>query len=102
VPGRLPASPRATRAVIDLLYSVGGCGDVVGSWDVTGQTDGLALRVRTREVFDSEPLAVEAAETMVKRVLPGGYEALSTTVAARAEGSSGWRGVAEVVAVSAG
>jgi len=38
---------------------------------------------------------------MVKRVVPAGYDAASTTVAARAEGSSGdrWRGIAEVVAV---
>ena len=62
------------------------------------------MRVRTRETFDSEPQAIEAAERMVKCVLPGGGESESSTVAARAVGRAGdrWRGAAEVVVAAAG
>ena len=105
MPGRrLPGSPRATRAMIDLLYAVGACDDAVGSWEVGGQPEGLVVRVRTPGTFDSEPPAIEAAEKMIKRVLPGGYETLSAIAAARAEGRAGdrWRGVAEMVVSASG
>lgn len=100
MPGRrLPGSPRATRAMIDLLYAVAACGDVVGSWEVSGQQEGVVVRVRTRETFDSEAIAGEAAQKMVKRVLPGGYETVSASAVARAEGRAAdrWHGLAEVV-----
>jgi hypothetical protein len=99
VPGRrMPGPPRATRAMIDLLYSIASCDDVVGSWELSGQPGGLLLRVRTREVVDSEQQAVEAAERMVKRILPGEYQAVSSTVVARVvPGADRWRGAAEVV-----
>jgi hypothetical protein len=97
----MPGSPRVTRAMIDLLYAVASCGEVVGSWEVSGQPGGLVVRARTRETFDSEPLATEAGEQMAKCVLPGGFEIGSSTVSARAEGHAGdrWRGVAELVVV---
>jgi hypothetical protein len=100
VPGRrMPGSPRATRAMVDLLYSIAACDDLVGSWELSGQPGGLLVRVRTRETFESEPQAIEAAERMVKCVVPGGDATESRTVAARAVGSAGdrWRGTAEAV-----
>ncbi len=100
MPRRRPSgSPRATRAMIDVLHALGSSGDVVGSWDLTGQADGLVLRMRSRELFASEADAIETAERMAKGVLPGGYDAVSTTTSGRSEGSSSerWRGVAEVV-----
>lgn len=100
MPGRrLPGSPRATRAMIDLLYAVAACGEGVGSWDVSGQQEGLVVRLRTRETFESEAIAAEAAQKMIKGVFPGGYETVSATAVARAEGSAAdrWRGLAEVV-----
>ena len=100
MPGRrTPGSPRVTRAMIDLLYTVGSCGDVVGSWEVSGQPGGLVVRARTRETFDSEQTATEVGEQVAKCVLPGGFEILSMTVGARSEGQAAdrWRGVAELV-----
>ena len=100
MPRRRPSgSPRAPRAMIDLLHALGSSGDLVGSWDLTGQADGLVLRMRSRELLASEADAIETAERMAKGVLPGGYDAASTTVSSRSEGSSGqrWRGIAEVV-----
>ena len=100
MPRRRPfGSSRAVRAMIDLLYAVAACGDVVGSWELTGQADGFVLRVRSREVFDEEVAAVEVAERMSKVVLPGGYDAVSTAVSGRREGSAigHWRGVVELV-----
>ena len=96
---RPPGSPRAVRAMIDLLYAVAACGDLVGSWELTSQADRFVLRVRSREVFDAEADAVEVGERMVKGLLPGGYDAVSTTTSGRAEGSTvtRWRGAAEVV-----
>jgi hypothetical protein len=105
VPGRrLPGSPRATRAMVDLLYSIAACDDLVGSWELSGQPGGLLVRVRTRESFESEPQAIEAAERMVKCVLPsGGGETESSNLVARAVGSTGdrWRGAAEVMVAGA-
>jgi hypothetical protein len=85
--------------MIDLLYSIASCDDLVGSWEVSGQPGGLLVRVRTRESFDSEPEAIEAAERMVKCILTGGEETESSTVAARALGRAAdrWRGAAEVL-----
>jgi hypothetical protein len=96
---RLPGAPRATRAMIDLLYAVAACGDLVGSWDVSGQQEGLVIRLRSRETFDSEATAAEAAQRMIKSVLPGGYETVSAVAGGRAEGRAAdrWRGLAEVV-----
>jgi len=90
--------------MIDLLYAVGSCTDIVGSWEVGGQADGLVVRLRTSGVHDAEAAAVEAAQQMVKSFLPGGYELLSTSAVARSEGRANdrWRGVAEVVVVAAG
>lgn len=111
MPGRRPpGSPRAnraaraTRAMIDLLYAVASCTDLVGSWEVSGQAEGLVVRLRCPELHDSEPSAAEQAQQMVKAFLPGGYEIVSTSAAARAEGRAGetWRGVAEVVLVALG
>lgn len=101
---RPSGSPRATRAMIDVLHALASSGDLVGSWDLTRQADGLALRMRSRELFASEADAIETAERMAKGALPGGYDAVSTTTAARSEGSAGerWRGVAEVVFGGAG
>lgn len=99
MPGRrLPGSPRATRAMIDLLYSIGSCDDLVGSWELSSQPGGLLVRVRTRETFESEPQAIEAAERMVKRVLGAGGGAETSTIA-RTVGRAGdrWRGAAEMV-----
>jgi hypothetical protein len=99
VPGRRRGSPRATRAMIDLLYAVGSCTEVVGSWEVGGQPEGLVVRLRTPDTFDSEATAVEAARKMIKCVLPGGFETLSVTAAARTEdvARERWSGLAEVV-----
>jgi hypothetical protein len=85
--------------MIDLLYAVGACTEVVGAWEVSRQPEGLVVRLRTPQTYDSKTSATEAAEQMVKCVLPGGYETLSTSAAARAErgGSEVWRGLAEVV-----
>ena len=96
---RTSGSPRATRAMIDLLYSVASSGDVVGSWDLTGQAEGLVLRVRSREVFGAESEALEVADRMVKGLLPADYEVVSTSVAGRDEGTTDgrWRGLAEMV-----
>jgi hypothetical protein len=96
---RPSGSPRATRAMIDVLHALGSSGDVVGSWDLTGQADALVLRMRSRELFGSEADAIETAERMAKGALPGGYDAVSTTTTGRSEGSAGarWRGIAEVV-----
>jgi hypothetical protein len=106
LPGRrLPGSPRATPEMVDLLYAVGSCGDLVGSWDVSGQQEGLVVRLRTRDAFDSEPSAVEAAQQMIKKVVPGGYDTLSVTAVARREGKAArdrWRGLAEVVLIAQG
>jgi hypothetical protein len=90
--------------MIDLLYSIASCDDLVGSWELSGQPGGLLVRVRTRETFDSEPQAVEAAERMVKCVLPSGGETESSTVIARTVGRAAdrWRGAAEVVVADAG
>jgi hypothetical protein len=96
---RTSGSPRTTRAMIDLLYAVAACSDVVGSWELSGQADGLVLRVRTRDVFDVEATAIEVAERMVKGLVPGGYDAVSTITSSRDHGSSRgpWRGRAELV-----
>jgi hypothetical protein len=96
---RTSGSPRATRAMIDLLYAVAACSDVVGSWELSGQADGLVLRVRSRDVFDVEATAIEVAQRMVKGLVPGGYEAVSTMTSSRDEGSGSarWRGLAELV-----
>jgi hypothetical protein len=100
VPGRrLPGSPRASRAMIDLLYAVAACGDVVGSWDVTGQPGGAVVRARSRQLFDEESEAAAVAETILKRLAPGSHELVSSAAGVRPEGRSAdrWRGVAEVV-----
>ncbi|MGY2875021.1 hypothetical protein ACVW00_002211 [Marmoricola sp. URHA0025 HA25] len=105
MPGRrLPGSPRATRAMIDLLYAVGSCAGVVGTWEVSGQQEGLVVRLRTPQTYDAEPAAIEAAKTMIKSVLPGGEETVSTIATARVEGRTAprWRGVAEVVVAPSG
>jgi hypothetical protein len=96
---RTSGSPRATRAMIDVLYAVASSRDVVGSWEVSGQLDGLGVRVHSRDAFEVEADAIEAAERMVKALVPGGYEAVSTTTSGRSEGRAGvrWRGVAELV-----
>jgi hypothetical protein len=84
--------------MIDLLYAVAACGDAVGSWDLTGQAGRFVLRVRSRGLLDTEPAAVEVAERMVKGLLPAGFDAVSTAVSTRQEGSApSWRGVAELV-----
>ena len=108
MPGRRPPgssrASRVTRAMIDLLYAVASCTDLVGSWEVSGQAQGLVVRLRCPELHDSETAAAEQAQRMVKAFLPGGYEIASTSAAARAEGRAGqtWRGVAEVVLVALG
>jgi hypothetical protein len=100
VPGRrLRGSPRVSRAMIDVLYAVGSCDGVVGGWEVSSQPEGLVVRLRSLDVFEAEATAVEAAETMVKRVVSGDYQTVSSTVAARTEGRAAdrWRGLAELV-----
>jgi hypothetical protein len=84
--------------MIDVFHAIHECRDVVDYWDVTRRTDGVLVRVRSRQVHPTERAAAEVAREIADRVRPAGYRVAEVPGAPRISRhpGAGWHAFVEV------
>jgi hypothetical protein len=87
--------------MLELMKTIGDSGDLIQDWEITRQSGGVLVRVRSRQTYATSDAASAAGLALVERVTGSGYELVTEPlVRARADvatRSDTWQAWAEVV-----
>jgi hypothetical protein len=86
--------------MIDLFHAIHACRDLIHYWDVARTGEGVVVRARSRQPYDSKQAAEEVASEIAARIRPEGHDLRDVSAAAKRVGrGDGWHAVVEVLVV---